>query len=173
MSDRAVIVAAARSPMGRAYKGAFADTRPEDLGRQVIEAALAQVPGLDPHTIDDIVLGCGQPGGEHGNNISRVIAVQLGLDTVPGMTMTRYCSASIQALRTAHHAIAAGEGDVFVTGGLELESRHRRGTSDYLPPEAQALVGGSWKHHGFDEADAAGAVPRAGRRPVGRPARAR
>ncbi|MCR1782454.1 acetyl-CoA C-acetyltransferase [Nocardioides carbamazepini] len=153
MSDRAVIVAAARSPMGRAYKGAFAGTRPEDLGRQVVEAALAQVPELDPHTIDDLVLGCGQPGGEHGSNISRVIAVQLGLDTVPGMTITRYCSASIQALRTAHHAIMAGEGDVFVTGGLELESRHRRGTSDYLPADAQALVGGSWKHHGFDEAD--------------------
>ncbi|RYB93074.1 acetyl-CoA C-acetyltransferase [Nocardioides oleivorans] len=154
MSDRAVIVAAARSPMGRAYRGAFAGTRPEDLGRQVIEAALAQVPELDPHTIDDIVLGCGQPGGEHGSNISRVIAVQLGLDTVPAMTMTRYCSASIQALRTAHHAIVAGEGDAFVTGGLELESRHRRGTSDHLPADAQALVGGTWQHHGYDEANA-------------------
>lgn len=154
MSDRAVIVAAARSPMGRAYKGAFAETRPEDLGRQVVEAALAQVPALDPHEVDDLVLGCGQPGGEHGSNIARVIAVQMGLDAVPAMTMTRYCSASLQALRTAHHAIAAGEGDVFITGGLELESRHRRGTSDQLPADAQALVGGSWKHPGFDGADA-------------------
>jgi acetyl-CoA C-acetyltransferase len=154
MSDRAVIVAAARSPMGRAYKGAFAESRPEDLGRQVVEAALAQVPELDPSEVDDFFLGCGQPGGEHGSNIARVIAVQMGLDTVPAMTMTRYCSASIQALRTAHHAIAAGEGDVFITGGLELESRHRRGTSDQLPADAQALVGGTWKHHGFDEADA-------------------
>jgi len=153
MSDRAVIVAAARSPMGRAYKGAFAETRPEDLGQQMVEAALSQVPELDPTEIDDLVLGCGQPGGEHGNNISRIIAVRMGLDTVPGMTITRYCSASIQALRTAHHAIVAGEGDVFVTGGIELESRHRRGTSDYLPAEAQELVGGHWRHHGFDEAD--------------------
>ncbi len=154
MTDQAVIVAAARSPMGRAYRGSLAETRPEDLGRQVIEAALAQVPELDPSDIDDVVLGCGQPGGEHGNNISRVIAVQMGLDTVPGMTMTRYCSASIQALRTAHHAIVAGEGDVFVTGGVELESRHRRGSSDYLPEDAQALVGGPWRHQAFDEADA-------------------
>jgi acetyl-CoA C-acetyltransferase len=154
MSDRAVIVAAARSPMGHAYKGAFAETRPEDLGRQVIEAALAQVPELDPTEVDDLVLGCGQPGGEHGSNVARVIAVQMGLDTVPAMTITRYCSASIQALRTAHHAIAAGEGDAFITGGLELESRHRRGTSDQLPTDAQALVGGTWKHHGFEEADA-------------------
>lgn len=153
MSDQAVIVAAARSAMGRAYRGAFAETRPEDLGRQVIVAALAQVPELDPHDVDDLVLGCGQPGGEHGSNIARVIAVQMGLDGVPAMTMTRYCSASIQALRTAHHAIAAGEGDTFITGGLELESRHRRGTSDALPADAQALVGGSWRHRGFDEAD--------------------
>ncbi|HET8616837.1 MAG TPA: acetyl-CoA C-acetyltransferase [Actinomycetales bacterium] len=151
MTDAAVIVAAARSPMGKAYKGAFADMRPEDLGAQVIRAALAQVPELDPAEIDDVMLGCGQPGGEHGSNISRVIAVMLGLDTVPAMTMTRYCSASIQSLRMAYHAIAAGEGDVFVTGGLELESRHRaRGTSDYLPDEAQSLVGGSWRHPVFD-----------------------
>jgi acetyl-CoA C-acetyltransferase len=153
VSDHAVIVAAARSAMGRAYRGSFAGTRPEDLGRQVIEAALAQVPELDPREIDDIMLGCGQPGGEHGSNISRVIAVQMGLDTVPAMTLTRYCSASIQSLRMAHHAIAAGEGDVFVTGGLELESRHRRGSSDFLPAEAQAVVGGSWHHHGFDESN--------------------
>jgi acetyl-CoA C-acetyltransferase len=149
MSQSAVIVAASRSPMGRAYKGVFADMRPEDLGVQVVRAALDQVPELDPTEIDDIILGCGQPGGEHGNNISRVIAVMLGLDTVPAMTMTRYCSASIQSMRSAYHAIVAGEGDVFVTGGLELESRHRRGTSDYLPPEAQELVGGPWRHPMF------------------------
>jgi acetyl-CoA C-acetyltransferase len=112
------------------------------------------VPQLDATEIDDIMLGCGQPGGEHGNNIARVIAVMLGLDQVPGMTMTRYCSASIQSMRMAYHAIVAGEGDTFVTGGLELESRHRlRGTSDYLPAAAQDLVGGSWRHPVFDAAD--------------------
>jgi acetyl-CoA C-acetyltransferase len=153
VSESAVIVAASRSPMGKAYKGVFADMRPEDLGTQVVRAALDQVPELDPHAIDDLMLGCGQPGGEHGNNISRVIAVMLGLDDVPAMTITRYCSASIQTLRSAYHAIVAGEGEVFVTGGLELESRHRRGTSDYLPDEAQALVGGSWRHPAFDAAD--------------------
>jgi acetyl-CoA C-acetyltransferase len=151
VTESAVIVAAARSPMGKAYKGAFAEMRPEDLGVQVVRAALAQVPQLDPMEIDDIMLGCGQPGGEHGSNISRVIAVLLGLDLVPAMTLTRYCSASIQSMRMAYHAIVAKEGDVFVTGGLELESRHRRGSSDHLPPRAQELVGGSWRHPGFDE----------------------
>ncbi len=153
--DHAVIVAAARSPMGRAYKGAFANLRPEDLARQIIRAALDQVPELDPATVDDLLLGCGQPGGEHGNNIARVIAVMMGLDDVPALTLTRYCSASIQVLRMAHHSILAGDGDAFITAGLELESRHRRGTSDYLPAEAQQLVGGSWRHPAFEEPDAA------------------
>jgi acetyl-CoA C-acetyltransferase len=151
--DHAVIVAAARSPMGRAYKGAFADTRPEDLAVQVARAALAQVPELDATRLDDILVGCGQPGGEHGSNIARVIAVLLGLDEVPAMTLTRYCSASIQVLRMAQHAIAAGDGDAFLTLGLESESRHRRGTSDHLPPAAQELVGGPWTHPAFGAAD--------------------
>ncbi|MDT0327955.1 acetyl-CoA C-acetyltransferase [Nocardiopsis lambiniae] len=126
----AVIVATARSPIGRAFKGSLKDIRPDDLAAQVIGAALAKVPQLDPTTIDDIMLGCGLPGGEQGFNMARVVAVQLGLDTVPGTTITRYCSSSLQTTRMALHAIKAGEGDVFVSAGVETVSRFAHGSSD-------------------------------------------
>ncbi|MDE3721759.1 acetyl-CoA C-acetyltransferase [Nocardiopsis sp. N85] len=126
----AVIVATARSPIGRAFKGSLKDIRPDDLAAQVIGAALAKVPQLDPTTIDDIMLGCGLPGGEQGFNMARVVAVQLGLDTVPGTTITRYCSSSLQTTRMALHAIKAGEGDVFVSAGVETVSRFAHGNSD-------------------------------------------
>ncbi len=126
----AVIVATARSPIGRAFKGSLKDIRPDDLAAQVIGAALAQVPQLDPASIDDIMLGCGLPGGEQGFNMARVVAVRLGLDTVPGATVTRYCSSSLQTTRMALHAIRAGEGDVFVSAGVETVSRFVNGSSD-------------------------------------------
>ncbi|WP_040688785.1 thiolase family protein, partial [Nocardiopsis lucentensis] len=107
----AVIVATARSPIGRAFKGSLKDIRPDDLTTQIVGAALAKVPELDPKDIDDLMLGCGLPGGEQGFNMARVVAVQLGLDTVPGTTVTRYCSSSLQTTRMAYHAIKAGEGD--------------------------------------------------------------
>ncbi|WP_028648949.1 acetyl-CoA C-acetyltransferase [Nocardiopsis sp. CNT312] len=126
----AVIVATARSPIGRAFKGSLKDIRPDDLAAQIIGAALAKVPELSPESIDDLMLGCGLPGGEQGHNLARVIAVQLGLDTVPGTTITRYCSSSLQTTRMAYHAIKAGEGDVFVSAGVETVSRFANGTSD-------------------------------------------
>ncbi|MDN5918543.1 MAG: acetyl-CoA C-acetyltransferase [Pseudonocardia sp.] len=129
----AVIVAAARSPIGRANKGSLAGMRPDDLTVQMVRAALAQVPALDPTEIDDLMLGCGLPGGEQGNNLGRVVAVQLGYDTVPGTTITRYCSSSLQTTRMALHAIKAGEGDVFVSAGVETVSRFAKGTSDSWP----------------------------------------
>ncbi|MFI9594246.1 acetyl-CoA C-acetyltransferase [Nonomuraea sp. NPDC052265] len=129
----AVIVATARSPIGRAFKGSLKDIRPDDLTVQMIQAALAKVPQLDPNTIDDIMLGCGLPGGEQGFNMARVVAVLLGLDTVPGTTVTRYCSSSLQTTRMAFHAIKAGEGDVFVSAGVETVSRFAKGNSDSLP----------------------------------------
>ena len=125
----AVIVAAARSPIGRARKGALAEVRADDLTAQMIAAALSQIPELDPTQINDVLLGCGLPGGEQGNNLARVIAVQLGLDTVPGTTITRYCSSSVQTTRMALHAIKAGEGDVFVSAGVETASSFAKGTS--------------------------------------------
>nr|WP_271209049.1 acetyl-CoA C-acetyltransferase [Rhodococcus wratislaviensis]GLK33494.1 acetyl-CoA acetyltransferase [Rhodococcus wratislaviensis] len=129
----AVIVAAARSPIGRARKGSLKDMRPDDLAAQMVRAALDQVPALDPSQIDDLMLGCGLPGGEQGYNMGRVVSVLLGLDSVPGTTITRYCSSSVQTTRMALHAIKAGEGDVFVSAGVETVSRYDKGSSDELP----------------------------------------
>jgi acetyl-CoA C-acetyltransferase len=129
----AVIVAAARSPIGRAFKGSLTSIRPDDLTVQLVRAALAQVPELDPTQIDDLMLGCGLPGGEQGFNMARVVAVLLGYDTIPGTTITRYCSSSLQTTRMALHAIKAGEGDVFISAGVETVSRFSKGSSDVWP----------------------------------------
>jgi acetyl-CoA C-acetyltransferase len=135
----AVIVATARSPIGRAFKGSLKDLRPDDLARDIIAAALAKVPALDPHTIDDLMLGCGLPGGEQGFNMARVVATMLGLDDVPGTTLTRYCASSLQTTRMAFHAIKAGEGDVFVSAGVECVSRYAKGNSDSHPDTTNPL----------------------------------
>jgi acetyl-CoA C-acetyltransferase len=129
----AVIVATARSPIGRANKGSLKEMRPDDLAAQMVQAALDKVPALDSADIDDLMLGCGLPGGEAGNNMGRVVSVLLGLDHVPGTTITRYCSSSVQTSRMAFHAIKAGEGDVFISAGVEAVSRYAKGTSDHLP----------------------------------------
>ncbi|MER5226012.1 acetyl-CoA C-acetyltransferase [Streptomyces flaveus] len=129
----AVIVSAARSPIGRAFKGSLKDLRPDDLTATIIEAALAKVPALDPKDIDDLMLGCGLPGGEQGHNLGRVVAVQMGMDHLPGCTITRYCSSSLQTSRMALHAIKAGEGDVFISAGVEMVSRSVKGSSDGMP----------------------------------------
>ncbi|WP_016910705.1 acetyl-CoA C-acetyltransferase [Streptomyces xiaopingdaonensis] len=129
----AVIVSAARSPIGRAFKGSLKDVRPDDLTAEIVRTALAKVPELDPRQIDDLMLGCGLPGGEQGHNLGRVVAVQLGMDQLPGCTVTRYCSSSLQTSRMAMHAIKAGEGDVFVSAGVETVSRQVNGSSDGMP----------------------------------------
>jgi len=129
----AVIVAAARSPIGRAGKGSLKEMRPDDLAAQMVAAALAKVPQLDPSTVGDLILGCGQPAGESGHNLARVVAVLLGLDSVPGTTVNRYCSSSLQTTRMAFHAIKAGEGDVFISAGVETVSRFGKGAADNLP----------------------------------------
>ncbi|MFD7894397.1 acetyl-CoA C-acetyltransferase [Streptomyces sp. NPDC059743] len=129
----AVIVSAARSPIGRAFKGSLKEVRPDDLTATIIEAALAKIPELDPRDIDDLMLGCGLPGGEQGHNLGRIVAVQLGMDHLPGCTITRYCSSSLQTSRMALHAIKAGEGDVFISAGVEMVSRQVNGSSDGMP----------------------------------------
>jgi acetyl-CoA C-acetyltransferase len=129
----AVIVATARSPIGRAFKGSLKDIRPDDLTVQMIQAALAKVPSLSLDDVDDLMLGCGLPGGEQGFNMARVVAVLLGADALPGTTVTRYCSSSLQTTRMAMHAIRAGEGDVFISAGVETVSRFAAGNSDSLP----------------------------------------
>jgi len=129
----AVIVATARSPIGRAFKGSLTTIRPDDLTSQMITAALAKVPQLDPADIEDLLLGCGLPGGEQGFNLARVVAIELGYDHLPGATVTRYCSSSLQTTRMAFHAIKAGEGDVFISAGVECVSRFATGSSDSWP----------------------------------------
>jgi acetyl-CoA C-acetyltransferase len=129
----AVIVATARSPIGRAFKGSLKDLRPDDLTATIVRAALDKVPALDPTDIDDLILGCGLPGGEQGHNMGRVVSILLGMDHLPGTTITRYCSSSLQSTRMAMHAIKAGEGDVFISAGVEMVSRFVKGNSDSLP----------------------------------------
>jgi acetyl-CoA C-acetyltransferase len=129
----AVIVSTARSPIGRAFKGSLKDIRPDDLTVQMVRAALGKIPELDVADIEDLVLGCGQPGGESGYNMGRVVAVLAGLDHVPGTTINRYCSSSLQSTRMAMHAIRAGEGDVFISAGVETVSRYAKGNTDGLP----------------------------------------
>jgi acetyl-CoA C-acetyltransferase len=158
----AVIVATARSPIGRAVKGSLTDLRPDDLAATIVDAALSKVAQLDRTLVEDLYLGCGLPGGEQGFNMARVVATLLGLDGLPGATVTRYCSSSLQTTRMAFHAIKAGEGDVFVSAGVETVSRFSRGSSDSLPPEAQALVGGGWQNPRFAEARARSAEAAAG-----------
>jgi acetyl-CoA C-acetyltransferase len=129
----AVIVATGRTPIGRANKGSLVDCRPDDLSALVIKTVLAKVPQLNPSEVDDVILGCAQPAGESGYNMARVAAILAGLPDVPGVTVNRYCSSSLQGIRMAAHAIKAGEGDVFVAAGVETVSRYLHGASDTGP----------------------------------------
>ncbi|MBA2280888.1 MAG: acetyl-CoA C-acetyltransferase [Acidimicrobiia bacterium] len=129
----AVIVATGRTPIGRAFKGSLTECRPDDLAALAVKEVVAKVPGLDPAEIEDVIMGCGQPGGESGFNIARVAAILAGLPGVPGVTVNRYCSSSLQAIRMAAHAIKAGEGDVFVAAGVETSSRFQFGMADDGP----------------------------------------
>ena len=135
----AVIVSTARSPIGRAAKGSLVDMRPDDLAAQMVRAALDKVPALDPRDIDDLIMGCGQPAGEAGFNIGRAVAVELGYDFLPGTTVNRYCSSSLQTTRMAFHAIKAGEGSAFISAGVETVSRYGHGSADGYPDSKNPL----------------------------------
>jgi acetyl-CoA C-acetyltransferase len=149
----AVIVATARSPIGRAFKGSLTSIRPDDLTAQIVSTVLAKVPQLDPAEIGDLILGCGLPGGEQGFNMARVVAIMLGYDKLPGTTVTRYCSSSLQTTRMAFHAIKAGEGDAFISAGVECVSRFGNGSSDSWPDTHNPL---------FSDAEARSAALAAG-----------
>jgi acetyl-CoA C-acetyltransferase len=123
--SEAVIVSTARSPIGRAFKGSLKDVRPDDLATTVITAALAKIPGLDPQLVQDLYLGCAEPSGEQGANLARVVAVLAGYDHLPGATINRFCASSVQTTRMAFHAIKAGEGDIFISAGVECVSRYK------------------------------------------------
>ncbi|ADB50771.1 acetyl-CoA C-acetyltransferase [Conexibacter woesei] len=133
MSEHAVIVATARTPIGRAGKGSLTELRADDLAAIAVRAALERVPQVRPEHVEDLLLGCGQPAGEQGYNMARVVALLSGLPAVPGVTVNRYCASSLQAIRMAAHAIAAGEGDCFVAAGAEAVSRYGRGKADGMP----------------------------------------
>ncbi len=126
----AVIVATGRTPIGRAFKGSLVDVRPDDLTALVVREVLNKIPSFDRNEIEDLLLGCGQPAGESGFNIARVAAILAGLPNVPGVTVNRYCSSSLQTIRMAAHAIKAGEGHAFVAAGVETVSRYGAGASD-------------------------------------------
>ncbi|MET0827189.1 MAG: acetyl-CoA C-acetyltransferase [Acidimicrobiales bacterium] len=128
----AVVVAATRSPIGRANKGSLVDMRPDDLATQVVTSLLSRS-GVAGTEVEDLIMGCGQPAGESGYNIGRVVAVESGMPDVPGVTVNRYCSSSLQTTRMAAHAIKAGEGDCFISAGVETVSRFMSGMSDGMP----------------------------------------
>ncbi len=129
----AVIVATARSPIGRANKGTLTTLRPDDMSAQIVQALMAKVPSVQASDVEDLIMGCGQPAGEAGFNIGRMVAILAGLDNVPGVTVNRYCSSSLQTIRMAAHAIKAGEGDCFIAAGVETVSRYQFGASDTAP----------------------------------------
>ena len=137
----AVIVATTRSQIGRAFKGSLVDMRPDDLSAQMVKALMAKVPQVKADDIEDLMMGCGQPAGEQGFNIARVVAILAGLDNVPGVTVNRYCSSSLQTIRMAAHAIRSGEGDCFIAAGVECVSRYGAGASDSAPNAVFADAG--------------------------------
>ncbi|NCG40018.1 MAG: acetyl-CoA C-acetyltransferase [Actinobacteria bacterium] len=137
-----VIVATARSPIGRAFKGSLTEMRPDDMSAQIVTKLLEKVPELPKEEIEDLIMGTGSPGGEQGFNIGRATAVLAGLGDVPGTTVNRYCSSSLQTIRMAAHAIKAGEGDAFIAAGVECVSRYAKGNSDSLPDTANPIFKG-------------------------------
>jgi acetyl-CoA C-acetyltransferase len=156
----AVIVATARSPIGRAMKGSLVDVRPDHLAATIVQAALDKVPGLDPRTLDDLMLGCAEPEAKQGVNMARRVAVALGYDSLPGTTVNRFCASSVQTSRMAFHAIKAGEGHAFVSAGVECVSHYPAfsgagaGREEFLDPafdearartEATAASNQTWR----------------------------
>src|SRR6478609_285149 len=136
----AVIVATARSPIGRASKGSLVDLRPDDLGATIVNAVLEKVPALDRNEVEDLMMGSGQPGGEAGYNLGRMVALLADMPNVPGVTVNRYCSSSLQTIRMAAHAIKAGEGDIFIAAGVETVSRYMNGAADTGPHNAKCAA---------------------------------
>jgi acetyl-CoA acyltransferase len=142
MANEVVIVEAVRSAVGRAGKGALALTRPDELAGQVIRAALAKVPALDPAEVDDVVLGCAMPEGEQGLNVARVAALLGGLPIeTAAVTVNRFCASGLQAVGQAAERIAFGSADVIIAGGVESMSMvPMTGNKLSVSPEAMASV---------------------------------
>ncbi|MBA4382533.1 MAG: acetyl-CoA C-acyltransferase [Sideroxydans sp.] len=121
--QEAYIVAATRTPVGKAPRGMFRNTRPDDLLAHVLKAVMAQAPGLDPASIGDVIVGCAMPEAEQGMNVARISLLLAGLpNTVPGMTINRFCSSGVQAVALAADRIRLGEADVMIAAGVESMS---------------------------------------------------
>jgi len=153
-----VIVAAKRTPIGRAVKGGLADVRAEDLLTAAITGALDRIDGLDATTIDDLIAGAWMQTRDQGGNLARRAGVLMGLDSVPGVSVNRACTSSLQAIRMAHHAIALGEADTIIAAGVES-------ISHYEDPRAAGSTPMADRHPAFADAgqhsrDAVAANPR-------------
>ncbi len=123
MTDRVAIVSTARTPFTRALKGELKDTRPDTMAAHVITAAIERVKGLKKEEIGDVVLGCAMPEGEQGMNVARIAALLAGLpDTVPAMTVNRFCASGVQSIAQVAQAIQAGQYEVAIAGGTETMS---------------------------------------------------
>ena len=129
----AVIVATARSPIGRANKGSLMSLRTDEMAAQIVRALMAKVPSVKGSDIEDLIIGVGQPAGEAGFNLGRMVALLAGIPEAPGVVVNRYCSSSLQTIRMAAHAIKAGEGDCFIAAGVEAVSRYQFGAADTAP----------------------------------------
>jgi len=129
----AVIVATARSPIGRANKGSLVSLRTDEMAAQIVRALMAKVPSVKGSDIEDLIIGVGQPAGEAGFNLGRMVALLAGIPEAPGVVVNRYCSSSLQTIRMAAHAIKAGEGDCFIAAGVEAVSRYQFGAADTAP----------------------------------------
>ncbi len=145
---KAYIIASVRTAVGRAYKGSLKDTRPDDLGALAIRAALDRVPNLDPARIDDVIMGCAMPEGEQGMNVARICALKAGVpDSVPAMTINRFCSSGLQSIALAAERIRAGCADVVVAGGTASRTRRAAATATttatYRPISLARSVGWS------------------------------
>jgi len=118
--SNAYIVSAVRTPVAKAFKGGFRNTRPDDLLAHVIREALAEVPSIDPAAIEDVIVGCAMPEAEQGMNVARIGSLLAGLpDSVPGVTVNRFCSSGLQTVAMAADRIRLGEADVIIAGGTE------------------------------------------------------
>ena len=129
------------APSGVRPKGSLVDLRPDDMAATIVQSVLSQVPALEANEIDDLILGCAQPAGEQGYNLARVVAILAGLPGVPGLTVNRYCSSSLAAIRIAAHAIKAGEGSAFISAGVETVSRYGVGRADGAPGSHNSRFG--------------------------------
>ena len=137
--NQAYIVSSVRTPVGKAKRGALKDVRPEYLGATAVTGALERVAGLEPSVVDDVVIGCAYPEGPQGNNMARAIAQIAKMpDSVPGVTVNRFCSSGVQTIAQAYNSVAMGQADCIVAGGVESMSSVPMG-GFYFAPDPQLV----------------------------------